>query len=104
VNNRERAKQFMPFDAMKGLTEALKLREEQRTKVSRKQLSEDMIESISRTLSRVRPGSEVRICFYLDGHYVDLESTVADVNKVDNFLMIGKSRIYFEDILRIALV
>ena len=104
MDNKDRAKQFMPFDAMKGLTEALRLREEQRARVPRKQLSEDMIESISRTLSAVRPGTAVRVCFYLDGHYVDLEGWVSNINKVENYLILGTGRIYFDDILRITLI
>ena len=53
MNNKERAKQFMPFDAMKGLNEALRAKEERRTRVERKQLSEDMAEELSRVLNRI---------------------------------------------------
>ena len=43
MNNKERAKQFMPFDALKGLKEALKEKEERRTRVDKKQITEEVL-------------------------------------------------------------
>ena len=48
-----RAKQFMPFDAMKGLQEALRDREERHTRVQRRELSGDELEENRRTLARL---------------------------------------------------
>ena len=104
MNNKERAKQFLPFDALKGLTEALREREERRTRVEKKQLSEDMAEELSRTLSEAEVGALVRITFYSDGHYLDIEGTVTEIDAIYRRLCIGGERIRFEDILRLVLL
>ena len=104
MNNQERAKQFMPFDALKGLTEALRVKEERRTRVERKLVSEDMAEELSRVLNRVEPYSTVRIKFYSKGHYLDLQGTVLEKDIVYRFLKIGNERIFFEDILKIKII
>ena len=44
MNRQERAKQFMPFDALKGLKEALKAKEEKLTRVAKRELSEEQQE------------------------------------------------------------
>ena len=104
MNNKERAKQFLPFDALKGLTEALREREERRTRVEKKQLSEDMAEELSLALSEVEVGTSVRITFYSDGHYLDLEGTVTQIDAIYRRLRIGGERIRFDDILRLTLL
>lgn len=104
MNNQERAKQFLPFDAMKGLTEALRAREERRTRVAKRQLSDEMADELSCVLGRVEPYSDVRVKFYSKGHYIDLEGTVLEKDIVYRFLKIGNERIYFDDILKIRIV
>ena len=57
----ERAKQFAPFDAMKGLQEALRDREERHARVERHDISEEQIEKNSEVLSRITKGTRVRV-------------------------------------------
>ena len=47
----DRAKQFMPFSALKGLEEALKTKERQI--VDKKELSEELSRELSRNLSEI---------------------------------------------------
>ena len=44
MNKADRAAQFQPFDALKGLQEELRAREERRTRVAKKELSEEQME------------------------------------------------------------
>ena len=60
----ERAKQFTPVDAMKGLTEALRDREERHTRVEKHEISEEMIENISKVIARLERGMKVEIFCY----------------------------------------
>ena len=60
----ERAKQFAPFDAMKGLQEALRDREERHARVERHDISEEQIEKNSEVHSQVSRGTRVRIECY----------------------------------------
>lgn len=50
MTRENRAKQFMPFDAMKGLAEALKDREERHSRVQKHGVSEEDQALISETL------------------------------------------------------
>ena len=49
----ERAKQFMPFDAMKGLQEALRDREERHARVERTEISEEKTDANSAVLLKI---------------------------------------------------
>lgn len=57
-----RAKQFMMFDAMKGLTEAIT--EKERQLYPQKELTEDRIEEINQKLSEIREGDTVTLYYY----------------------------------------
>ena len=50
----QRAKQFAPFDALKGLKEAIAQKEH--TPTPRRELSEDAIAEINTRLSNLKPG------------------------------------------------
>ena len=104
MNRQDRAKQFMPFDALKGLQEELRIREERRTRVKKKTLSEDQIEKISRVLSIVSEGSKVAICLYSKGHYISVEGYVSEVGQIYEYIKIGNEKVFFEDIYRIAII
>lgn len=104
MNRQERAKQFMPFDALKGLQEELRIREERRTRVKKKTLSEGEIEKISRTLTRLRQGSKISISFYDKGHYIAIEGYVDEVNQIYEYLKMGNEKIFFEDIYKLSVI
>ena len=104
MNRQDRAKQFMPFDALKGLQEELRIREERRTRVKKKTLSEDQIEKISRVLGRVQNGSKVNICLYSQGHYITIDGYVSELNQIYEYIKIGNEKIFFDDIYKIAII
>ena len=64
----ERAKQFMPFDALKGLQDALRLKEYKHEKTQMGELSEETIEEISNTLSSLKRGDIVEAVVFVDGY------------------------------------
>jgi hypothetical protein len=104
VNRQDRAKQFVPFDALKGLQEELRIREERRTRVKKKTLSEDQIAKISRVLGRVEQGSNVAICLYSKGHYITIEGYVTEINQIYEYIKIGNEKVFFADIYKIAII
>ena len=91
----------MPFDAMKGLTEELRIREERRTRVPKRQLSEETMEDISRVLGRIERYDTVRVNFYSKGHYIEIDGEVASIDQIQAYLRIGNEKIRFEDIYTI---
>ena len=76
MNKANRAAQFQPFDALKGLQEELRMREERRNRVEKKEVSEEKAEEISRELIKIQKGSNVEIVFYRNGSYYELTGCV----------------------------
>lgn len=104
MNSVDRAKQFLPFDALKGLREELELREEKMSRVPRHSLSEERMEELSTVLSHIYKGSEIQMTFYRTGHYYDLRGTVANINVIYKYIQIGEEKIHFDDIYSLSLV
>ena len=65
---KDRAKQFMPFDALRGLQDALRLKEYKHERIEMGDLSEETIQEISNTLSSLKKYDSVEIKIYDDGH------------------------------------
>ena len=104
MNRQERAKQFMAFDALKGLQEELRLREERRSRVEKKQLSEEQIERISRLLLKVKQGSKVAIMYYCKGHYISVDSFISELNSFEKYIKLENKKVFFNDIYRLAII
>ena len=100
----ERAKQFAPFDAMKGLQEALRDREERHSRVERHEISEEQMEINSKVFSRLKKGAKVRIECYYAFHDVTFTGTVTTIDTVFRYLKLGKDKFPFYDIYSIELL
>ena len=99
----DRAKQFAPFDAMKGLKEAMRDREERHTRVEKHEISEEMIENISKVIARLERGMKVQISCYSAFHDVIKQGAVTDVNLSYKYLKLGDEKIWFKDIYTIRI-
>lgn len=95
----DRARQFLPFDALKGFKEAIK--ERQKIKVDKPELSEEMALELSYKLNQVKKGMIVKIVHYDNNEYIETFGMVSEFNEVFNFLKIVKKKIIFENILDI---
>ena len=102
MTRQERAKQFMPFDAMKGLQAALRDREERHSRVDRRVLSDEAIAANSAVLARIDVGSRVRLRCYAGFHEVARSGPVEELDTSFRFLRIGEEKIYFDDIYEIS--
>lgn len=97
----ERAKQFAPFGALKGLPEALAKME--RVVVLKAELSEDKAEELNRRLLQIEKGDMVTAVYYSDGEYVKVTGKVARMNFSERFLQIVDTKIRFEDLFSLEL-
>ena len=102
MNREDRAKQFMAFDALKGLREELKKREEKYLREKKKELTEEEAMELSQTLSVLKKGDEIDMTFYYMGHYVIVKDVVKSINFVYKYIGISDNKIPFEDILEIS--
>lgn len=91
-----RAKQFQPFDALKGFREALA--EKERDTVPRKELSPEQEEEIDYMLTRLRQGDVAAVEYYSEGEYRRIMGEVSGISKKDRMLEINKVKILFDDI------
>lgn len=104
MTREQRAKQFMPFDAMKGLQEALRDREERHSRVERHGISEEEQEALSNVLNRLSKGDKIRISYYCHFHDVEKSGTVTAINYAYRFLKVDEEKIGFGDIYRITMI
>lgn len=104
MNNIDRAKQFLAFDALSGLQQALREREEKHSRIEKIELADDDKAAISHTINKIIKGNLVKVTFYLKGHYYQLEDNVAKIMIPYGYLMVGNTKIFFEDIYSIELV
>ena len=96
-----RAKQFMPFDALRGLKEAIAAKE--KISIPKKELAEDMVREINSILIDLRKGQNVTVVYYNDyeEEYLQLTGTVEKVDSYWQLLQIGKIAIGFDEISEI---
>lgn len=70
MNRVERAKLFIPFDALKGLQEIL--REKEKEIEQRRELSEESLMMLQEELNKVEIGSRVKIKYYNSEKYIEV--------------------------------
>lgn len=97
----DRAKQFMPFAALSGYTEAL--RQKEFRPQPRKELGEDQIEELNRVLFRLSPGDRVSLTYYHGGAYRTRRGIVTKISPEEGILRIGEDRIPFADLAELEL-
>ena len=93
----DRARQFLPFEALKGLKEALKLKEYEHERIEKSDLSEDEIINISNTLSELKNNDLVEVNYYSNGSYIIAKGNIK-LNIVNNYISINKNKILLDDI------
>ena len=98
----DRAKQFMPFAALSGYTEAL--RQKEFCPQPRKELGEDRIEELNRVLTQLSPGDQVRLTYYSGGAYRARCGTVTKISPETGILRIDEDRIPFADLAELELI
>lgn len=94
----KRAKQFMMFDALHGLKEAIAAKE--KIKIPRKELSEDMIAELNKTLIELHKGQLVTVVYYdsNEENYLQFTGPVVKVDSIWSMLQVGNISIEFEEI------
>lgn len=97
----KRAAQFLPFQAVKGLDEAL--RQKEKIVVEKIQLSEESLKELDEKMHLVKKGSIVSVTYFCKGEYLKLTGMVARLDEVARVLQVVSTKIKFEDILDVEL-
>lgn len=96
----DRAKQFMPFAALKGYYDIIEKQE--CVKVSKREPSDDDAVKISCMLGQTERGMMIKVVHYSDGFYKTTEGVVSEIDFTFRFLVIVKTKILFDDIYDIC--
>ncbi len=97
----KRAAQFLPFQAVKGLDEALRAKE--KITVPKIELSEEMYEELDKKMHDIKKGSIVSCIYFHKGEYLKITGMVARFDDISRILQIVNTKIDFDDILDIDL-
>ncbi len=97
----ERAKQFMPFAALRGLPEALAAKE--KVLVPKIELSPEMAEELDRKMHLIAKGKMATVVYFCNGEYIKLTGLVARIDETSRLLQIVNTKIPFADILQVEL-
>ena len=98
----ERARQFMPFAALRGYYDLI--RERERVPEERRDLTEEDIERLSNVLAQLKKGQMVRTRYYDRDAYVTREGLMTRIDPVAHELTVVTTRIRFEDLLEIEIL
>lgn len=97
----DRARQFMPFAALKGYEELV--HDKEKIVSDRRELSEYRQEKISERLLRITKGTMIRIVYYHNDGYIKTEGMVSSIDITMQYLTLVKTKIDFFDIYDIAI-
>ncbi len=95
----KRAAQFLPFQAVKGLDEALRSKE--KIVVEKPEYSEYMLEELDKKMHEVRKGRIITCIYYQKGEYIKITGLVARFDEFARILQIVNTKIDFDNILDI---
>ena len=100
----ERAKQFAPFDALKGLQKALRLKEYEHDRMVRGDNDDETIDKISKQLQKIKKNDSIYIKYFEDGYYKELKEKVKriDVNKRE--VELESKTIFFDDLFDLNII
>lgn len=95
---KQRAKQFMMFDAMKGLTEAIS--EKERQQGAKRILTEDRIEEINQKMNAIKIGDKISVVYYCQyaRRYQYTSGSVTGIDTYCRCLEIERVSVGFDEI------
>ena len=100
MSREERAKQFMPFAALKGYPEALQKKE--KIVVPKVELSEDYQEELNRILLQVKVNDMITVTYFQKDEYLKVTGMVSKIDKSARFLQIVHTKIPLDDMYQMS--
>ena len=92
----DRAKQFMPFAALKGYDVALRTKE--KVIVPKIELSEEMLEELDHKLQMIGKKDIVTVVYFCNQEYLEVTGMVSRIDATARILQIVNTKIPFADI------
>ena len=95
----DRAKQFLPFNGLRGYVEMIG--EAHREREARRDLSEARAARLNEEIGEMEKGDYVRVVRYDRDHYTECEGEVEQIDFVYRKLTVGGTRIRFSDLWKV---
>ena len=94
-----RAKQFMPFDSLKGFYDMIKY--QQINIKNKKELSDDTYDYLNEQIKYIKPGDTITINYYYNIDYINTTDIVKKIDNINRKIYLKNSIISFDDIVDI---
>ena len=94
----QRAKQFMPFAAVKGLEEAILEQDQLLKRTEKIELGEERTQKINRELNHMEKGKHVSLKVYRDGRYDAVQGVVEWIDTAKGTMRVSGVLVPFESV------
>ncbi len=98
----DRAKQFLPFDALTGFREALRLKEKELEE--KKILLEDKEKLLNDKIIKIKKGTMVDIKYYNEFEYIETIGKVKNIDLVNKNIILLDTIIEFDNIDNVDII
>ena len=98
----DRASIFIPFDAVKGLKEALK--EKERIIAQDIFLTDDLANELNNTLFELEKGMMIKVIHYEQGTFIETTGILTKINIELRFIVVVKQKIILDNIRKIEIL
>ena len=102
MSREDRAKQFMPFAALKGYPEAL--RKKEKVIVPKVELTEDYERMLDQKIKHISNNDIVTVIYFCNGEYLKRTGMVSRIDKTARILKVVNTKILFDDIYDILFI
>lgn len=96
----DRAKQFAPFAALRGLDAALHARE--KIIVDKIELSEELLSELDYKMHLIKKGDRATIVYFEKGEYIKISGIVSRIDETSRIIQIVTKKISFDDIYSVS--
>ena len=100
MSREERARQFLPFAALKGYPAALRRKE--KIVVPKVEFSEDYQERLDGKLRQIRVQDVVTAVYFREGEYLKVTGMVSRIDRTARVLKIVNTKIPFDDLYDVS--
>lgn len=101
MSREDRAKQFMPFAALRGYEEALRAKE--RIVVDRKELSEEQKEELDKVIHVIKKQDIVTVVYFESDEYLKVTGMVSKIDMDGRYIKVVNTKVEFDNIYSIVL-
>ena len=98
----QRAKQFLPFDALPGLRDALRQKEEERARMEMPAFAEEQKAEMDLRLAAMSPGDVIDLTCLQQGRRVRLRGTLQKIDRRRRVLVLDDREVAIDRILEIS--